>query len=105
MNITLTWAAFDGHVDQMRLEGGRPVRKSTVATISIPDCFAEDHEDRDLYICELLFKDTNTYEGPFWNRLSPILPDDRTHTALSVGDFVTVEDRTYRCDSFGWSLT
>jgi hypothetical protein len=33
-----------------------------------------------------------------------MLSPDRTHTALSVGDEVTVDDVTFRCEPAGWSV-
>ena len=58
----------------------------------------------DEQICEILFRDTNLYEGAAWEMLQP-LPEKRTHTALSVGDYVVIDGRTYRCASFGWKRT
>jgi hypothetical protein len=108
MQVTITYAAFDKHVDQMNMErrpGDRVIQRSQTATIDLPDCFAEhmEQEDRDRYVAELVFDNTNTYEGPLWNRFEPILPLTRTHTALSSGDFVTIDNRRWFCDSFGWS--
>jgi len=96
--IGIIYSAFDQFVDQMNAEGGRKVNPGTTAIIPLPDCFKGD----DLEICETLFRDTNLYEGPFWDRLEPVLPETRTHTALSVGDFVFIDDRRYLCKSFGW---
>lgn len=58
----------------------------------------------DLGLCEQAFCDTNTYCGPMWDAMQP-LPDDRTHTSLSVGDYVVIDDRMYRCSSVGWERT
>ena len=102
--IGIVYSAFDQHVDQMNFERrpGDSVRvpSATVEIPNIPECF--DAEDE--VICEALFRDTNTYEGPFWSRLEGVLPMNRTHTALSVGDRVFIDDRTYLCKSFGWEL-
>jgi hypothetical protein len=100
--IGIIYSAFDQHVDQMNMErrpGDRVVVPSaTVEIPNIPACF--DAEDE--VICEALFDNTNTYEGPFWDRLEPVLPANRTHTALSVGDRVFIDDRVFLCKSFGW---
>lgn len=97
-HVTVIWSMW--HDDpalsaEMRLNGKTPV---TERSIELEDWLVVD--DRSL--CEALFTQTNTYEGALWDRLQP-LPDDRTHTALSPGDFVMIDERSYRCDDFGWS--
>jgi hypothetical protein len=58
--------------------------------------------------CEEIFSNTNNYSGSLWSVIEPLLPANRTHTALSVGDEITISNlyssRTYRCDDFGWEL-
>jgi hypothetical protein len=43
-----------------------------------------------------------------WNLLQPLLPANRTHTSLSIGDEVTIAKEgvaiTYRCESVGWTV-
>lgn len=70
----------------------------------------------DLEICDELYRQTNLYTGEAWNILSAILPENRTHTALSVsvgpinelgqitwsGDTVEVDGRAYMVKEFGW---
>jgi len=59
----------------------------------------------DLALCEQIFKETNLYEGPIWDLMQP-LPEDRTHTALSVifdkGDLVTIDGITYEVADMGF---
>lgn len=55
----------------------------------------------DLQICEAVFQDTNTYGGSIWEALLP-LPEDRTHTSLSVGDHVRIDGLLYRCQFVGF---
>jgi hypothetical protein len=59
-------------------------------------------------ICDIVFEQTNLYQGSFWEKLEPVLPANRSHTALSVGDEVTIYNHntgfTYRCNPFGWEL-
>ena len=31
------------------------------------------------------------------------LPDERTHTSLSVGDYVIIDDRMFVCLNLGWA--
>jgi hypothetical protein len=54
-------------------------------------------------VLDAVFHATNTYSGSLWNLIEPRLSERRTHTALSVGDEVEVDGRTYRCDPVGWS--
>ena len=82
-NITITWKAF-----------GEP----TSANIEW------DYTDSQS-VCDQAFRDTNLYNGSLWEALEPHLPEDRTHTALSVGDEVEVAGTTYRCEPVGWSIT
>ena len=58
----------------------------------------------DLDLCEELFKQTNTYSGSLWDSMHP-LPEERTHTALSVGDYLIIDERMYRCAMVGWERT
>lgn len=57
----------------------------------------------DLAVCEMVFRDTNLYSGPIWDLIKDRLPAYRSHTALSVGDYVVVNGNAYRCNSTGWS--
>lgn len=85
--VTITWKAF-----------GEP----TSATIEWDiDWITTDRLD----VCNQAFRDTNLYNGSLWDALEPHLPEDRTHTALSVGDEVEVAGFTYRCEGMGWSIT
>lgn len=80
--VTITWKAF-----------GKP----TDATIMLEDM-------ADLAICEELFKATNIYSGWLWDALQRNIPTNRTHTALSVGDEVTIDGTIYRCAPIGWDV-
>jgi hypothetical protein len=91
--ITITWNSFT-----------KPTQSAS-ATISF-DYNAEVFSHNQ--ICDIVFEQTNLYQGALWNVLEPALPADRTHTALSVGDEVTIFNHntgfTYRCAHFGWEL-
>jgi|694.fasta_scaffold02251_47 hypothetical protein len=80
--ITITWKAF-----------GDP----TSATFEWEN--TEGHD-----IVERAFRDTNLYNGSLWDALEPHLPENRTHTALSVRDEVEVDGVTWRCEPIGWSV-
>ena len=97
--ITVVWSMW--HDDpalsaEMRINGKSPV---TERTIQLDDALIVD--DRSLL--EALFTQTNCYEGTLWDDLHP-LPEKRTHTALSPGDFVVIDERSYRCENIGWKL-
>lgn len=93
VTITVTWKAFAD-----RLGFGERVTSATVE-------FDVDDSLTDIDICDIVFHDTNVYSGALWNALEPLLPEDRTHTALSVGDEVTINNETtYFCDHFGWEV-
>lgn len=86
ITATITWRAF-----------GEP----TSATVTLnAGCEVPDE-----MVCELLFHATNTRSGSAWEKVQAVLPENRTHTALSVGDTVTVNGTTYRCASVGWEAT
>lgn len=91
--ITITWKAFTDRP-------GIPYTKPTDVTIAVD----MDQAVSDYDICEVLFRETNLYEGPLWNRIEPLLSQDRTHTALSVGDEITIDNKIYRCENIGWNL-
>jgi hypothetical protein len=80
--ITITWKAFG---------------ESTSATIEWDYSDSQD-------VCDQAFRDTNLYNGSLWEALEPHLPENRTHTALSVGDEVEVAGLTHRCGPAGWSI-
>jgi hypothetical protein len=54
-------------------------------------------------ICDALFHVTNTQEGVIWDFIERLLPTNRRHTSLSVGDEVVVDGTIYRCEAFGWT--
>jgi hypothetical protein len=95
--ITITWQAF-----------GTP----TSATIDW-STNGDSSYDAMLSICNKVFEDTNKYQGALWDVLEPLLPQGRTHTALSVGDTVTFHDTlvkaepmdgiVFTCAPMGWT--
>jgi hypothetical protein len=54
-------------------------------------------------ICDQIFKETNTYRGNIWDQFNEQFPKDRSHTAISVGDMIGIDDRFYFCADFGWT--
>lgn len=80
-NITVTWCAF-----------GEP----TSINFTIKTIYADEPT------CERIYAATNLYSGSMWNIIEPLLSKNRTHTALSVGDEITINDKTYVCADFGF---
>lgn len=62
----------------------------------------DDMQVTPVTLCDMVFRDTNTYSGALWDLIEPKLPEGRSHTALSVGDLVTVDGVKYRCEHVGW---
>lgn len=89
--VTITWKAF---ADSLSL-GER------VKSVTLEHDFGHKTP---MEICDAVFVETNRYNGVFWNALEPLLPDERTHTALSVGDEVEVDGVTFMCDHVGWEI-
>lgn len=40
--------------------------------------------------------------GPLWDLIEPVMPEDRSHTALSIGDEVEIDGKSYRVEPVGW---
>jgi len=100
--ITVKWTAFDNLGDQMFVKGRITNAEMTFDTEIPPAMFDEE-------ILELLFEQTNLYGGDVWKtHFEGKMPENRSHTALSVGDRVVIErndDRSeYRCKDIGWDL-
>lgn len=97
--LEITWRAFteEGEASriQARLDAGK---KTTSVAITV------ERTSSDLALCEEVFRQTNLYDGDIWDRIEPLLSDSRTHTALSVGDYVRVGDNVYKCADMGFVL-
>jgi hypothetical protein len=78
--ITITWKAF-----------GNPTSK-TIQYETNHDVWALSDE--------AVFS-TNTYSGDLWEALQP-LPENRTHTALSVGDELVIDGFTRQLAGVGY---
>jgi hypothetical protein len=57
--------------------------------------------ESDEVLCEMVFHQTNTYQGDLWDAIE--LPADRTHTALSVGDSVIIDGTEWTCEDIGFT--
>jgi len=99
--ITVKWVAFQGS-NNLVMKDRRDNAEMTFETDIPPAMFDEE-------ILELLFEQTNLYGGQVWKaHFEGKMPEDRSHTALSVGDQVVIErndDRSeYVCKDIGWEL-
>ena len=95
--ITIVWCAFAGSWSAKReKESGR--KGITRVEFEMPTTPAIEDEA----ICDELFKQTNLYRGNIWDQFNKEFPKDRSHTALSVGDMVGIDDRFYLCADVGW---
>lgn len=88
--IKITWKAFGD-----KPEIGRFI---TSVKIEADEVFSKNIADT----LNLIYCDTNLYQGYFWDLLEKNLRSTRTHTALSVGDEVEINGTTYRCAEVGW---
>jgi hypothetical protein len=100
--ITVHWVAFAHRAETLKQAGKIPDAKLEFETEIPPAMF-------DTEILELLFEQTNLYSGDVWSKyFEGKMPANRSHTALSVGDLVTIErneDKSvYVCQDLGWEL-
>lgn len=84
-----------------------PARQQLITSLNIRPAEVEfefEHdfgEDHDYAICEKIWSNMNQYQGEIWEAMQP-LPNPRPHTAMSVGDEITIDGRKYRCEDFGF---
>jgi hypothetical protein len=99
--ITITYKAFSNNE--------RPITSATIEIEPDLDVFS------DTGWCDFMYEVTNLQDEIYdftrnatklfvWNKLKPLLPVNRTHTSLSVGDEITINENTYRCENVGWEL-
>jgi len=88
--IKITWKAF----------GEKPEIWRFTSSVEIETEFPENIAHKE--ICEIIYADTNTYQGYTWNMIQPKLSETRTHTALSIGDEIEIDGTTYVVADFGF---
>lgn len=79
-NVEITWQAF----------GNKPEKNRFVESASFDVLVCESEEQR-LELVSRVYNDTNLYGGLVWEKIQPNLPENRTHTALSIGDKITID--------------
>jgi len=88
-DITITWKAF----------GNRPERNKFIESHT----FSIETDATDLQLLNKLYEATNLYNGFLWDAMQP-LPETRTHTALSIGDEVQIDGKTWVVSEFGFDM-
>ena len=88
MEVEIFWEAFKAH--------GKEVQSLK---------FEIESDLSDIEFLEMLFQQTNLYQGTWWDEFHTQFPEGRSHTALSVGDKVRLEGLTYTCADFGWKVS
>jgi len=88
--IKITWKAF----------GDKPEIWKWITSVEIETEFPANipHEE----ICEIVYADTNMYQGYTWAMIEPKLSKARTHTALSIGDEIEIDGIAYVVADFGF---
>jgi len=112
--IKVTWVAM-GHYgfqgDDIYNEEFRQERVEKLKVLgysSQVDASAEFEADfnnsTDEEIAEMIYAQTNRYAGVVWDIMQPVMPANRPHTAISMGDLVEIDGRVYRCEAVGFKL-
>ncbi len=106
MKITIKWTAFKTVLDDEFAND--LARKGKIGDAEITFEVPTDHYElnrNDSEWLEYLFECTNLYQGAIWkNYLDGKMPENRSHTAISVGDQVVLDGRAYSCEMVGWKL-
>ena len=79
-------------------------KPETSFTFKLPESWEglENHQ-----ILNNMFEITNLQQGEVWDSIKNNLPQERTHTSLSVGDKVVIQfgkhlEYTFKCADVGW---
>lgn len=93
VKITVTWVPARRFFE----DWSKPV-VSMEFEMPIDKGFYSDEE-----FCEMVYASTNNYSGHIFQAMQKKgLPEDRNHTALSVGDIVGIDNNYYIVDDFGF---
>ena len=99
--IKITWKTF----------GNQPERNKYISSAEFELEFADAYLD----ICDAIYKVTNlqselaefgasNFEIKLWETIKAILPANRTHTSLSVGDEIQIGRRNYEISDVGFKM-
>lgn len=106
MKVKVTWKAFGDKPDI-----GRFVTSASFEILEIKGVFIPPTHDA---VLNAVYRATNLQDelGSFgnqsplshlvWSEIKGILPENRTHTSISIGDEVDIDGQTYICADIGW---
>ena len=89
--VKITWKAF----------GNKPEINRYISFVEFETEFKIDESNVDKFL-EVVYQQTNIYEGNLWNVIEPKLSAFRTHTAISIGDEIEIDGQVYICADFGF---
>jgi len=89
--IEITWQAF----------GNKPERNRFISSVTFETEFDITDANRDDFF-NVLYRNTNLYNGNLWNIIEPLLSPTRTHTALSIGDKIKIDGIAYIISDCGF---
>ena len=99
MKITIRWTAFQEHAVALAEQG--KIGNAEISFDMPVDMGAGTYE----YLLNVLYQETNLQNGGIWETyIKEYLPLNRSHTSLSVGDRIAINDQEYVCEMVGWSL-
>jgi hypothetical protein len=98
IEIKITYKAFSNE------KNNRPVTSLSFVLPSEYETYAT--RITNVGLCDVIYDVTNQQitTNALWQVIEPLLPANRTHTSLSVGDEVTINNNTYLCADFGWEF-
>ena len=105
--IAITYKAFQRHADDLREKG-----KVGITTARV-DMVLPAYDD--FKILDMIYKVTNLQdelvefgadhlEISMWKTIKSALPANRSHTSLSIGDEIQIQDRLYSIEMAGFKL-
>lgn len=108
MKIKITWASplerMNAQFPNISVEDNKAYLKERAneesVSLEIEHDFPAEWED--VAVCNFIYRETNLYNGEFWDAISDVLPEGRSHTAISIGDVVSVNGKSYMVEGFGW---
>jgi len=105
-NVKITWVSCgtlgerkDAYIAEL-VAKGYDVKPD--ASVEIKFNFGIDWKDKTIIYA--IYGDMNTYSGKFYDAIAEVMPAERSHTALSIGDIIEIDGRAYTCEEFGWSV-
>lgn len=99
--VTVTWNTIvpqtPQHIAHYEERFANGLARSASATIEVP-AFANTYE-----LLNKIYEATNLYSGSIWDALEPHLPANRSHTAISIGDVITINGIGFEVAEMGWT--